>query len=88
MKYTCQFIRNEGFSDIKVVGWEGKQLLNLQFNQMAHLGLITMKDVVLVSQRSLMSFQTINQYFVFQEDIILFGISCNDCNHCMLQIMI
>ena len=37
---------------------EGKQLINLQSNRMARLGLVEVKDAMLVSQRRLMTFQT------------------------------
>ena len=42
---------------------EDKQLLNLQFNRMARLGLVTIKDAMLVSQRRLMAFRTIRSTF-------------------------
>ena len=54
-KGMCQFITNGGFGNIKVVGWEGKQLLNLRFNLLARLGFVTKKDAMLVSQRALVA---------------------------------
>ena len=42
---------------------EDKQLLNLQFNRMARLGLVTIKDVMLMPQRILMAFHTIRSIF-------------------------
>ena len=47
----------------RLLRWEGKQILNLQFNQMARLGLVMVKDAMLVSQRRLMAFQTIRSTF-------------------------
>ena len=40
----------------RLLRWEGKQILNLQFNRMARLGLVTINDAMLVSQRRLMAF--------------------------------
>ena len=42
----------------RLLRWEGKQLINLQFNWMATLGMVTIKDVMLVLQRILMAFCT------------------------------
>ena len=42
----------------RLLRWECKQLLKLQFNQMARLGLVRVKDAMLVSQRIFMVFQT------------------------------
>ena len=47
----------------RLLRWEGKQILNLQFNQMVRLALVTFKDVMLVSQRKLMAFRTTRSTF-------------------------
>ena len=47
----------------RLLRWEGKQIINLQFNLMARLGLVTIKDAMLVSQRRLMAFRTIRSTF-------------------------
>ena len=47
----------------RLLRWEGKQILNLHFNQMAILGLVTNKDGMLVSQRRLMAFRTTRSTF-------------------------
>ena len=51
-------LQMEVFAASRLLRWEGKQILNLQFNQMARLGLVTVKDAMLVSQRILMAFRT------------------------------
>ena len=50
-KGMCQFIINGGFGDIKMV--EGG---NLQFNWMATLSLVIVKDAMLMPHRRLMAF--------------------------------
>ena len=47
----------------RLLRWEGKQILNLQFNRMARLGLVIVKDALLVSERRLMAFRTIRSTF-------------------------
>ena len=47
----------------RLLRWEGKQILNLQFNHMSRLGLVTVNDVILVSQRRLMAFRTVRSTF-------------------------
>ena len=47
----------------RLLSWEGKQILNLQLNRMTRLGLVAVKDVMLVSQRRLMAFQTTKSTF-------------------------
>ena len=60
----CQFIPNGGFDKIKVVGWECKQRLKLRISLLARLGLVTKKDAMLVSQRTLVTFQTKKSTFL------------------------
>ena len=56
-------LQMEVLATSRLLRWEGKQILNLQFNRMARLGLVTVKDAMLVSQRRLMAFRTIRSTF-------------------------
>ena len=47
----------------RLLRWEGKQIVNLQLNRMARLRLVTVKDVMLASERRLMAFWTIRTTF-------------------------
>ena len=56
--------------------WEGKQLLNLQFNRMARLCLVTVKDAMLVIQRRLMAFRTTRSTSRIRKSYTLIRKSC------------
>ena len=45
-------LRLEVLATTRLLRWEGKQLLNLEFNGMARLGLVAVQDSMLVSQKS------------------------------------
>ena len=47
----------------RVLEWEGKNLLMLQFGRMGRLGLVTIADAMLQSQRKIMAFRTVRSRF-------------------------
>ncbi len=47
----------------RLLDWENKATLQLQFNRMARLGLITIQDAMLVAQKRLMAFRTARSIF-------------------------
>ena len=47
----------------RLLHWESKQSLQHQFNRMARLGLVSLKDATLTSQRRLMAFRTARSTF-------------------------
>ena len=60
---TRNSLQVEVLVTLRLLRWEGKEFLNLQFIQMARLGLVTIKDVMLMPQRILMAFHTIRSIF-------------------------
>ena len=59
----CNSLPSEVIASSRLLQWDGKDSLKSKFNRMAKLGLVTVEDGILESQRQMMAFRTVRSRF-------------------------